>query len=177
MLAACDLVLIKNKSYISSYKDKVKYACDLRNEEEFTSYAQWALSEKLTPSSKLITATEMKTLFCKIYSIFVESMKYADHNIWEKFVNPDNTKSFLYYRKFQFFRNFAHVVLGHGGVIEKSVDILCAQNYVFQAWNESINTEYLKKASKILIKWGYIESIQMDWFKLRELVSYARIHQ
>lgn len=177
VLASCDLLLIANKSYVTSYQERAKKACSLYPQNaRLKELATWAINEKLHPSSDSLSREKMIGLYSIVKDLFCESMKIAYGKKWNYLQNPDSTKFLYYYYSTAFLRECIHKMLGHKTKIEKNIDIICAQNYAFQAWAYPgrVNSYYIMKASNILMKWGYIEKPITDWHVLRIAVSEAR---
>ena len=176
VLAGCDMRLVANKRYNTSYKERVsivcKYYIDIPENERL---CKWAISEKLHPSSNTLTAEDVHTLFNKAYSFFIDSMSYSMGKDADAFLNPDKTK------RYQILHTNYPLILVYGYLrgnkkIKKSNDIFLAQNYVLRAYSSTgnHNSEYLRKASDILMKYHYIEAPEIDWRELCRLTSNAR---
>lgn len=175
-LASCDLLLVANKCYVTSYVERANKAISIYpNNEMLKSIVTWAINEKLHPSSKCLSKEEMESLYISVKSLFCESMSIAYKERWNSYLNPDKLKPHLYYHSFLFIKEYILKFLGKKVKIEKSIDIVCAQNYTFQAWDRGVvNGDYVHKASSLLAKWNYISKPINDWDELRIAVSEAR---
>ena len=77
VLAACDMILLKNHAYTTSYKDKAIIASKFSNDTTFEKLATWAINEKLFPSNTSLSSEEMVSLYEAARSIFFKSFKYS----------------------------------------------------------------------------------------------------
>lgn len=178
ILASCDLLLIAKKRYVTSYKQRVEIVNKLYPSIiSLQTLSNWAIKEKLNPSSESITLEEMINLYTDVRSLFCFSMSIAYKFRWFFLKTPSLTKLKMFYFTIEYPKTIIHKLLGQNCKNEKIVDILCAQNFTFWAWNndtKSLNISYIKRASDILIKWNYIDSPISDWNELRIAVSNAR---
>lgn len=176
VLAGCDMRLVANKRYTTSYRERVAIVTqDYINNPEYRKLCEWAISEKLHPSSKVLIAEEVYTLYSNTYSFFMDSMRYSMGKDAESYLNPDKTK------KYQILHTNYPLILIYGYLrgnkkIKKANDIFLAQNYVLRAYSPtgSHNAAYLRKASDILKRYHYIETPETDWRMLCLLTSSAR---
>ena len=176
ILAACDMLLVKDKQYTPSYKERVKlvksqYECNGKIKE----LSEWALKEKLYPSSESISVDYMERLSWDSNCIWCQALQVAMGKRYGYFENPYLTKRyFCLYTKY-FFANIYNHVFRSSRRAEKLLDIFLAQNFVFLANDKkNVNNRYIQEACNILIKWGYMESKTSDWNRVREVVAFAR---
>lgn len=176
VLAGCDMRLVAKHQYTTSYKERVRIVCDnYLKDERFKELCCWAIKEKLSPSSKLMTSSEVMSLYDKAYSFFVDSFTVAMGREALNYLNPDRTKKHLLCST-DFIIQLLYGRIRGNKNIKKSYDIKIAQNYVFRAYSPSgeYNHEYLARASSILMNYNYIDAPIQDWRKLCLIVANAR---
>lgn len=174
-LAACDVILIKNKSYVCSYKERVKVVKDYCP-EKWERLFDWALAEKTRPTCVEINKSEMENLFWNVRELFCWSMKYAMGKKWKFFGKPKKTKQYYYLNTSFFAHDLYNRVFRRSKLVRKCLDVFLAQNYAFWANDHGVvNSHYLRKGLYLLKKWKYIDDIDSaDWYTLRERSAYAR---
>lgn len=176
VLAGCDMRLVANKRYTTSYRERVTIVSkDYIDNPEYVKLCEWAISEKLHPSSRVLTACDVHALYNNVYSYFMDSMRYSMGSDAESYLNPDKTK------RYQILHTNYPLIFFYGYLrgnkkVKKSNDIFLAQNYVLRAYSPTggHNSEYLRKASDILLKYHYIAAPETEWRKLCFLTSCAR---
>ena len=176
VLAGCDMRLVANHSYTTSYRERAKLTCTkyLVNSSDI-SLCEWAINEKLNPSSKEMQDKEVKELYDKVYKFFIDSFQYAMGKQAIDYLNPDRTLLHL----FTHTKYLPLIVYGYfrgNKKIKKGYDVMRAQNYVFRAYSSSgnYNLMYLAKASSILMHYNFIDAPVQDWRKLCLIVANAR---
>lgn len=177
MLSACDLYLLFYKKYTVSYKERAKLVCDLcRDDIVLCHRVEWAIHEKLHPSSDELTKEEMMNLYFEVKDLFLMALKTA--------LKPYGCKAALEPNKLWrwIMLNTPYLLLSilspfwrKAYLTKKSYEIFVAQLYVFYA-NERGRVNYgsLISAMRILNKWGYLEKGDYDWNFIRTAVSKAR---
>lgn len=175
-LAVCDLLLIAKQSYTPSYVKRAEIASSLfPNIANLEFYCKWAIKEKLRPSSDELKRDEMVKIYAEIKQLFCTAMKISYGKKWKYYENPDRTFKYSFYHSTRFLHSICHKLLRQPDTVRKVLDVFCAQNYVFHAWNNgNINKDYIEKASSLLLKWNYIKSPVDNWDELRLLVAFAR---
>lgn len=176
VLASCDMLLIKRHLYTPSYVERVKVIQNtFPQNRELCELAGWAINEKLTPSSTSLSKEEMIALYTKVRALFKESAIRSLGFKQKFFMNPNRTKLYFHFSTFLPIRLLVYKILGRKQKIEKTIDVFCAQNYVFHSYsNTEANTDYLAKANAILKKWGYTDKCGHSWDELRQLAAFAR---
>lgn len=173
VLSACDMVLIKNKSYHTSYVKRSVLAPALYPSNlVFTEMAKWAINEKLRPSSGSISKDDMQGLYNKANSLFKWAFCEALGHESKLYSRPQNT-----YKTYMTFSHFIHFIYSlfksRSFSYLKAPQIFLAQNYLLQAYNNGeINQQYVKCASKILERWGFGENL--NWYDMHEIAANAR---
>lgn len=175
-LSVCDLLLIKNHRYTSSYVERANLICNIYKDNlVLCRRVNWAINEKLRPSTEPLTKKEVTQLYREVKSLFIKALSDALDKHWRYFENPKKTKRWFYFHTKQLLVELYTFLYKRTNASIKSMDIFIAQTYVFLAEdNGIINTDYLYKAQKILKKWGYINRIDYDWYTLHSLVAEAR---
>lgn len=178
VLAACDTLLIKRRSYTSSYADRVKLIKKIYgSDDKLISLAEWALSEKLRPSSETICGESMQSLYWDCREIFCYSMSTALGKKWNLLKNPKRTKTYFNRYTHYLVSNAYNRIFRRSKKAEKMLDVFLIQNYVFWGNEEgTVNREYLLQAADLLRKWGYLGHECTDWNELRRLAAYTRNH-
>ena len=173
VLAACDMILLKNHAYTTSYKDKAIIASKFSNDTTFEKLAKWPINEKLFPSNTSLSSEEMVSLYEAARSIFFKSFKYSMGEKANLYLDPDRTPEL---RRL----NLKNVVVDIFGIffkryrrVKKEFEIFRAQNYAMHAYCKgAINNEYVLKASNIMKRWHY--GAYSSWDELHEAVANAR---
>lgn len=70
ILAIVDCVLVQNKSYNASYKERVKLLSNYTSNNSLIALANWALEEKLYPRYVGMTSSEIQSLYLEVNSLF-----------------------------------------------------------------------------------------------------------
>lgn len=176
VLACCDLLLVSKGKYTPFYRDRVEVVCrDFSNLSVLCEYAGWALQEKLKPSSREISKEDALLLYSKVRDLFIKSRDIS-FGCFSFFLNNPNWTKLYFFLRPRFIKNYYfNLIRNKSVVIRKEVEIFCAQNYVFMAWNApNYNQKYIRKASNILLKWHYIDTPCNDWNILHNIVADAR---
>ena len=178
VLAACDMLLIKNHMYTPSYRQRVNYICELYGEEAgLSEISRWALREKLSPSSAILTEKDMQDLYWRARSVFCEATRKALPGFWRSLTSNRRIKNYLYLHSKQFLVDIYQQLFRHSNISRKGVEIFCAQNLIFLSNDRgNINYERLKEGASILEKWGYLNKYSEDWNYLRQKAAWARNH-
>lgn len=176
-LSLCDLYLIPLKKYTASYQERAKLLCNLYTENTVLCHrVEWAIHEKLHPSSSRLTKEEMEQLYFEVKGLFLKALDYSLSQYGKKSVlSPRRPWKWLVL-------NTPYVLLLLLGpfwkrayLTRKSLEIFIAQIYVFFANEEgTVNTLFLENATNILNKWGYLNKGDYDWNYLRTAVADAR---
>lgn len=174
-LAACDFLLIKNHLYNTSYRERANLICQLYKENVlFCKRVKWAIKEKLRPESCEMSKEEMQTLYNECKNSFLWAASESFGNKWKYYGNPQKT---LNHETAGIKKILIKIYLRlrHTPFSQKFVEVFAAQNYALLAEKEGvINQAYVKEASDILMKWGYINQPVTDWYVLHNLVADAR---
>lgn len=176
VLAACDMILVKKHMYTPSYRDRVTaIAKMLQSDTQTVNLCNWALNEKLHPSSEELSEEMMRKLYWSAKKFFCDSMQDAMGDRSNYFSDPDLTKKYFYFHTRYIASDLFNKIVRKTGIAEKILDVFLAQNYVFLSnSNGVIDSGRLRKAADILSKWGYLETGTDDWNEVREIAAYAR---
>lgn len=176
VLAACDMILVKHKQYVTSYRERVGIIKKMFSEDNtLCNLVEWSLSEKLRPSSTPISQDEMTTLYFSVKDFYIKSFAYSFGPLSFLFLNPHYTKFYYFFFTKDLLRHFYYLLKRHKSSVLRSNDISCAMNLVFLSNKKGmINNRMLIKASKILLKRGFCETESESWDDLRYLAAYAR---
>lgn len=177
VLAAVDMLLIKEKKYTSSYRERVSIISKLySSDEKLCNLSKWALLEKMNPSSEVMNKNDMEELYFDVKDLFIKSFKIALPSNSDLFLNPDKTIYFYKKNKLHYYLRFIYeLVIRHKFLYKKVVAVFLAQNYTFHALGKiGSNEKYLDKAAHILKKYGYIDNINKDIHVIREMAAFAR---
>lgn len=177
-LAACDIYLITKKQYTPLYSERVERICNtFKDNITLCEQARWALSEKLRPSSDNMAKEEMENLYFRTKTVFCNAMAEAFSGKAKYFLYPNLTKRYYLLYTDHLLRDCYNRLFRHSAIITKALDVFLAQNYVFMAnENTKINEAYLKEASVLLMKWGYIHEPEVNWNLMHNIVADARNH-
>lgn len=173
ILAACDMILVSNHKYTTSYKERVEIAKTIKSDVVFSKMSDWAIQEKLFPTADLLPEKQMIEFYNKARKIFFDSFTYSYGEGSRYYMKPE-----LSYRIFRNGLKYSSILflsffLSKYKLYRKNIDIFCAQNYVLHAYSpDNINIDYLSRANEILKKWGY--GTYVTWDELREAVANAR---
>lgn len=175
VLAACDMILVKNHNYRVSYRERVSIIATIDIPEKYKRLSKWALNEKLTPSSEIMSEEDVCNLYFSVKEMYCFSLRYSIGWRSKLFLNPGLTKFYFYFFSSFIIHDVYNRVLKNNDVVTKTKDIFIAQNFVFLANNDGkINEKYLQRANEILKKWGYPYLQDIDWNKMRIVVADAR---
>lgn len=178
VLACCDMILVKERLYQTSYAGRVKLINELyHGDDKICKLSQWALNEKLHPSDKRLNKEDMELLYCEVYQLFIFARKQS-LGFKAKLLNNPRLVRLFYYFFTDYIRNIASLLFHRKTprLLIKQLDVFCAQNYILMAWRagRNQNRNYTKTAARILNKWGYIEKGVYTWDELHCLVANAR---
>lgn len=176
VLAACDMHLIQHRAYTPLYSDRVEWICEhLSQKKDLCELSKWALQEKLYPGDELVKRDVMESRYFVVKNLFLNAFWEAMAFRANFFLWPQLSKLYFSLTSLYLPRVVYNHIIRKSNKIEKTMDIFIAQNYVFLANSKAgVKDVYLKKASQILKKWGYICEAESDWDILRILVSQAR---
>ena len=177
ILAAVDMFLIKQKKYTSSYCERASIVLQLfPNDNDLCKLVEWAINEKLYPSSLSMKKKDMMELYFDAKDLFLKAFGTALNDKAKFFFAPDKTID--YFKKYNqhYLRLLYEKFVNPQYKYRKIISIFLAQNYVFHALCKTeVNQEFLDKSFKILKKYGYIdENTNFDIHLIRELTAYAR---
>lgn len=176
VLAACDMRLVKLHKYTTSYQERANRVIDeFESDSNLKELVEWAISEKMRPSSSELTDIQMESLYFRVKDYFVNSFIYAFEENSKYFLNPNITKYYyLLFTKEYLYHIYSLLRSGKSRIARK-LDVYYSMNYVFYANNcGQINKDLLHKASSILYKQGYVNKIDNSWDELRILTANAR---
>ena len=177
ILASCDMRLVLEKEYETSYVKRVEKICALcPQDERLCKLARWAIHEKQNPSYEKMPAEAVKDFYDDVYNLFIDSSRLAFGNKSKYYLDPQKTKGYLLTHTLNVIMTIYGLLRGHKWYFAKRDDIFCAQNYVLLSYSSTgiYNSTYLKKASDILQKWNYIKEPLNSWPDLRTAVADAR---
>lgn len=175
VLAGCDMRLVCKHQYVTSYVKRASMICEqLGDNKEFRELVQWAITEKLRPSSSSLSSKEMEALYFKAKQFFISSLRYSWPNAYINLIKRNNPKWFFYTRTPLLLSYIYGMIKYHSIKTKKSFEIFMAMNSVFLANNKGrINAQYVMKANEILKKYGYITE-NKEWEDLHTIVADAR---
>ena len=175
-LSVCDLILIKNHSYHTSYRKRADLVCEIKKDDSILcNRVRWAIAEKLHPTQTLLSKDEMKQLYYEVKDLFLKALSDALGRHWNSFENPSRTKCWFYTHTKQLIIEMYILLRYQNRNAMRALDIFIAQTSVFLADDHgSIKEDYLNKAKEILKKWGYITRTDYDWNVLHKVVAEAR---
>lgn len=176
ILAACDMLLVKDKLYTPSYKERVELVKKRYDGfGEIGALCEWALKEKLYPSPERISSEWMENLYWDSKNVFCKAMKTAMGDKCSYFEDPYLTRRYFYLYSRYLLANIYNRIFRSSSRAEKLLDIFLAQNFVFLANEQkSLNNQYIQEACNILTKWGYMDCRTSNWNRVREVVAFAR---
>ena len=177
LLAVIDVLLIKHKKYVTSYRQRLASAIELYPEKEWLlSLGRWALNEKLYPSSDKMSRDEVIRLYSEVYTIFKKEMSIAlstyylfgFNGVWSLDVN-------FIFMPYYFSRRIYHYIIKRSMLFERSLLIRRAQNYLFFAYNHGdINTALVKKAIRLIQKLDRNINNELSWNQARLKIAQIR---
>lgn len=176
ILAACDMRLIKQKAYTTSYKKRadivLKESIEDKNVYELVC---WAINEKMRPSCTEMGAGEMQELYFKAKDMFINSFDYAFGKESKYFLSPDKTRSYYYLHTKRYIYHVYSLLRYHNSRIARQLDVFYSMNYIFHANNKGdIDKTKLRKAAKLLKKQRFINHLVCNWDVLRRESAAAR---
>lgn len=176
ILAACDMLLINNKAYDTSYKIRTERICELyADDSDLCEMAKWALNEKLRPQYTSIKKDDMESLYWRAKKIFENAFRVSSPTRGYYYLNPDKTKTYYYRSTKYILSNSYNRLFKRSKGVERNRDVFLIQNYIFCANNRGvINNKYINKAIKLLQKWQYIDGDEYSWDDLRIIISDIR---
>ena len=176
ILAGCDLILIKDKKYTSSYVRRADIILgDYNFNRKYASLVKWAISEKMSPQACHMDKNEVEELYWGAKDFFCYALRYSDKALFYRSSHCKGIKSYLICRTDVMLHIMYDFLKKHECRHAKELDVLCAQNFVFWANDHGkINQQYISNASKILRKWSYTNHDISDWDEIRYEVAKAR---
>lgn len=176
VLAACDMRLVKLKKYTTSYHERAKIVMEeFAKDSNIKELVDWAINEKMRPSGNEMMQKSMETLYFSVKECFILSFAYAFGDDACYFLNPEKTKMYYLRHPKVYLLHIYSLLRYHKSSVLRCQDVFYAMNYVFHANNQgNINTNYLKMASNLLAKHGYINHPNDSWDELRLLTANAR---
>lgn len=175
ILAACDMLLIKEKKYNESYRKRIDIICSLyANNINLCKLAKWALNEKMRPTYQTMEKNDMMDLYWNCKQVFVDAFKLADNKKYRYYSKSNITKLFIILHSRYLLVNSYNKILKKNKKIEFNLDVFLLQNYIF--WSNDrgcVNAKYIKAVVKILNKWK-ISNVNQDWNNLRNIVANLR---
>lgn len=114
ILAVVDILLLQKNAYHPSYVERNKRLAELYFEKtDFHQLSRWALEEKLFPKAPVMTAEEVKSLYCKVHSYFFTEMFKVLAKYYVRPVNSiDDVESHLSLSFLWFLRKLArHIII------------------------------------------------------------------
>jgi len=176
ILAAGDMRLVKLKRYTTSYIERAKLISEIfKSDSCICELTQWAITEKTRPSSSVMKQLDMEQLYFSVKEEFLRSFRYAFAPRPEYFLNPDKTKIYYMFHTKTYLYHIYSLIRHGRSTVARSMDVFYAMNYVLHAnCKGSLDKKKLNKASKLLLKNGYIQAPSESWDELRLLTAKAR---
>lgn len=176
VLAANDMRLVNLKEYTTSYRERAKIIMnEFKDDASIYELTEWAIKEKLRPSSTEITKNGMERLYFCVKDDFLKAFQTSMGDDADYFLDPTKTQRYYLFHTRIYLSHFYQLLKHRRSVVKRSMDIFYAMNYVFHA-NQygKINEGMIKKASNLLMKHGYIHQPDYNWDELRLLTANAR---
>lgn len=176
ILAACDMRLVKQHLYTTSYRERVNRVLnEFTLNKEFCKLTEWAVEEKMRPSSTKLEKEEMKSLYFRVKREFISAFEYAFGKNSGLFLCPYRTKGYYLLHTRSYLIHLYAILRYHNSNVVRRLDVFYAMNYVFHANKDDvIDSHMLKKASRLLMKHGFIKEPNSSWDEMRMLVANAR---
>ena len=176
VLAACDMRLLKLKNYVTSYRERANRVMnEFAADNNLCELVDWAIKEKMRPSSLGLTKQDMEVLYFRVKDAFLQSFEYAFGKHASYFLNPYKTKWYYLLHTKTYMSHLYSMLKNHRSKVTRGVDVFYAMNYVLYANNRgTINQDMLNKASSLLIKHGFINQPNTSWDELRLFTANAR---
>ena len=175
ILATMDVYLILHKMYTSSYIERVKIIKTIINDKKYIQLIDWALNEKLRPSTEPLKKEDMSHLYNEVYNIYIYTFKKGFGRKYYLIENSKKTK-YLYYMQI---RHLIRLVLNSyirkNSIYKNYILINVMQNELLHAYNYG-NIEK-KKVFDVNRKMQYFKadySLQSNWFETKCLVANVR---
>lgn len=180
ILAVIDVLLLQKHSYHASYRERNSRFKNLYPEEKrLIQISDWALNEKLSPSSEAISSDEVKIFYNEILNIFYKVMFDALSAYYKRDIkNTDDLRKVTCYSK----QNFLSLLKTL--VTEKSLKgywhhkkIQFAQSYALEYFLDKEKNNYALNKSKLLLMKidSSLRDADINNDSLRELiVKYSR---
>lgn len=149
ILACADMVLIKNRKYHYSYKERYERIKNIKEFNGNTHLYDFAIKEKLNPSTTKSSPEEMEKMYNDVMTLFVKSIRYSLG--WRSVVY---TNSFLF-RIFYMMRPTSvllrtrGVIRKDGGYQEKYQKMMILQNQLFNDLSKGKDLNIKKYGDKI----------------------------
>lgn len=176
MLAANDMRLVKLKKYTTSYRERAQLIMkEFENDASICDLTEWAIKEKMRPSSSRMNKTDMEKLYFNVKNEYIHAFEYSMKEDAIFFLNPLKTKSYYLWHTKYYLSHLKSLLKGRKSKVVRGLDIFYAMNYVFHAnQNGCIDKKMLKRASNLLIKHGFVNQSTLSWDELRILTANAR---
>lgn len=177
ILSIVDICLLQKGSYHFSYKERVKrFKKIFPKKEELCSLCDWALSEKLNPSAPNMSAEEIRILYKKVHSYFIEEMFAVLSKRFKTKIVHMNKIIFLWkYYPVNILKRFLFIFFKKTIKFEKQIMLDIAQLYLVLAFTKSgINQQLLKKAIHVAKRINPQLCTNMNWDQARIQVSKMR---
>lgn len=174
IFAAADMYLVRKHMYQPSYRKRAELIHNLGiKDDDLCRMIDWALAEKLEPSTECLDKQKMQQLYMvtrKIYLTAISNtakiMQFCLKHKLTGYVYIFLHSKYLFHLIKDTFKKEVYSI--------KVLDVFFAQNYLFYAYDSKCEMFLLDKAMKIMKKWGYINSSNISWNSLREKAAYAR---
>ena len=176
VLAACDMRLIRQQKYTTSYRERANIILqEYAEDDNLCDLVRWAIQEKMRPSNSEIGSAEMQKLYFRVKEEFVKAFDFSFGAQSYYFLNPNKTKHYYLFQTRSYLFHLYSLLRYHKSAIVRGLDVFYAMNYVFHANHLGmIDSTMLNKASKLLMKHGYIHETKSGWDELRLLTANAR---
>ena len=154
LLSVLDSKLVDNKSYVCSYKNKLKISKNLYPESNWIKkFGDWALKEKLSPTQENMGKNEVMTLYNEVYSIYKNEMFIILNKLYKIGVFPTNYKINMLFLPYYMFRRLYIKIILRSNSFEKELKIRESMLHAFLAFNYNIyDMKMINKAKKAIDK-------------------------
>jgi hypothetical protein len=177
ILAVLDVLLLKKKDYVSSYKEKLIKVEELYpNKDWVKTVGKWALQEKLKPSSEKMNQNEVSKLYNEVYRIYLTEMKEVLSNYY-KFGFKDYKSLTLNYIFMPYYltRRIWYVLIRRSYELERNLKINKVQTLIFFSYNYgNIDPKLFPKTIKELKKLDQTVIDSLTWNEARVKIAKIR---
>lgn len=175
LLATMDVYLILHKMYTSSYIERVKIIKTIIADSQYIKLIDWALKEKLRPTTVALKKEEMRQLYDKVYTIYFDSFRSGFGSKFYLIKNPKKTKYLYCIQIRHLMRLILNNYIRRNSVYKNYILINIMQNEILHAYNYGdFRTDLLLDVNKKTKYFKDDHSLQSNWFKTKCLIANIR---